>query len=261
MHKQSSPARPMKRVLVAAFAAISLSAAGTACADWSASAGFESFRWKESTTPSVKESGLRWALDLTWAQSKEPGVSAGYNLKFYNGNVDYDGATLFGGVPLSGETHYRGLTNEIRAFYRMPANRVDFMLAAGWDRWERQLSSAQAEDWDVLYVRLGAEFNSAAKQGIFGSFGLKYPAWTRENANFPDLGATNNPRLRPGKELSLYGSIGYRANANWDVIAYYDSYRFKESAVVAVAIGGGTAGFFQPESRMDVIGMKLQYNF
>lgn len=247
----------MKRVLAVAVAAISMSAAGTACADWAAGAGVESFRWKESTTPTVKETGLRWVLDLTWTQSRDPGLSAGYNLKFYQGNVDYDGATLFGGVPISGETHYSGLTNELRAFYRMP-NNFSGLLALGWDRWERKLSPFQKEDWDVAYVRLGGEFNTATKQGVFGSLGVKYPVWTRENGNFNDLGGTNNPRLRPGKDFSFYGTIAYRANMNWDVIAYYDSYRFKESNAVAVPPLGT---FLQPKSQMDVIGMKVQYNF
>jgi hypothetical protein len=252
----------MKRVLAVAFAAISMSAAGAASAEWAAGAGFEYFRWRESTTPAVKEHGMRWALDLTWAQSREPGLSAGYNLKLYNGNVDYDGATLFGGVPISGETHYRGLANELRMFYRMPQRGVDVLIAAGWDRWERALSAVQDEDWEVVYLRLGAEMNSGTQKGVFGALGIKYPAWTRENGNFPGLlGATNNPRLRPGKDFSFYGNIGYRANANWDVIAYYDSFRFKESGVVAVALPGGTAGFLQPKSRMDLFGMKVQYNF
>jgi hypothetical protein len=251
----------MKRVWAALFGAMSMSAAGVALADWSASAGAEAFRWKETTSPAVKESGLRWALGLTWTQSQDPGLSAGYNLKFYVGNVDYDGATLFGGVPISGETHYRGMTNEIRAFYRMPQHRIDVVVAGGWDRWERELSAAQREDWDVFYVRLGADFNAATKQGIFGGLGVKYPAWTRENAHLPDLGASGNPRLRPGKDFSFYGSIGYRANMNWDVIAYYDSYRFKQSNTVAVPFGGATLAAFQPESRMDIFGMKVQYNF
>lgn len=251
----------MKRVFAAAIAAISMSATA-AWAEWSAGAGFESFRWKESTTPSVKESGLRWALDLTWNQSRDPGLSAGYNLKFVNGNVDYTGATLFGGVPVNAEVHYRGWTNEVRAYWRMPQNAVDIVLAAGWDRWERDFTdSATKEDWDVLYVKLGADVNAGTRQGFFGGVGIKYPAWTRENANFTDIGASANPRLRPGKEVSLYGNIGYRVNPQWDVIAYYESYRFKESNVVAVPFPGGTLGFFQPESRMDVFGMKIQHNF
>jgi len=260
----------MKRVLAVALAAIGLSATGVASAEWSAGAGVEGFRWKESTIPEVKESGLRYTLDLTWTQSKEPGFSAGYNLKFYNGNVDYNGATLFGNTPLSGSTHYRGLINEVRAYYRLflrpdlgAAPRTDFVMALGWDRWERSFSgSFQNEDWDVVYLKLGADVNTSAKRGIFGGAGLKYPVWTQENANFTDIGGVNNPHLRPGKGLSLYGNIGYRANEHWDVIAYYDSYRFKDSNAVAVQLSaGGTLSAFQPKSNMDVFGMKVQYNF
>ena len=250
----------MKRLWAVAFAAMSMMAPGAASAEWGVGAGVENFTWKESTSPQVKETGLRWVLDLTWTQSRDPGLSAGYNLKLYTGNVDYDGALLFSGIPVSGETHYRGMTNEVRAFYRLPTN-WSVLLAGGWDRWKRELSAFQAEEWDVFYVRLGAEFNTATKQGVFGGLGVKYPAWTRENGNFGDLGATNNPRITPGKDFSFYGTLGYRANQNWDVVAYYDSYRFKESSTVAVTFPGSIAGFFQPESRMDVFGMKVQYNF
>jgi hypothetical protein len=250
----------MKRALAVAVVSSTMLIGGAAQAEWSAGAGFENFRWKETTTPTVKETGLRWVLDLNYAQSKAPGISAGYNLKLYNGNVDYDGAGLFTGIPISSETHYRGVSNEVQAFYRTP-NMVDFMIAAGWDRWRRKLSVAQQEDWDVLYARAGITVNSAVKQGIIGSLGVKYPLYTRENANFADLGATNNPRLKPGKGVSVYGSLGYRVNPSWDVYGYYDSFRFKASNTVAVQFPAGTGSFFQPESKMDVVGMKVQYNF
>jgi hypothetical protein len=251
----------MKRAIAVAVTTGAMLLSTAVRADWSVGAGFESFRWKESTSPSVKESGLRWALDLTWAQSKAPGLSAGYNLKLYTGNVDYTGATLFTGVPLSEDTHYRGMTNEFQAIYRMPQNAVDIVLAAGWDRWTRKISSVTEEDWDVLYAKLGANVNSAAKQGFIGSAGIKYPVWTRENANFGGLGALANPRLKPGKDFSFYATLGYRVNPAWDVYAYYDGYRFKESNTVAVPFPGGTGFFFQPESRQDVLGMKVQHNF
>ena len=252
----------MKRALAVALTASAMLTAGAARADWSASAGFENFRWEESTSPAVKESGLRWALDLTWAQSRAPGLSAGYNLKFYNGKVDYTGATLFGGLPASNETQYRGLVNEVQAWYRMP-NMLDFMLALGWDHWDRRIrSTTQEETWNVLYAKLGLAYNLGTKQGFIGTAGVKYPAWTREDAHFDVLGATNNPRVRPGRDISLYATAGYRFNAAWDVIAYYDSYRFKQSNTVAVAFPDGSTGFFfQPESKMDVFGMKVQYNF
>lgn len=256
-HNKSS----IKRLYAIALSTSLLLTSQFARAEWSASAGFESFDWKESTSPEVKESGLRWALDLTWAQSRDPGLSAGYNLKFYNGNVDYTGAGLFTGTPISGETHYRGVTNEVLAFYRMPQSLVDFVLAAGWDRWDRKLNVAQEESWDVVYGRLGVLVNSGARQGFMASIGVKYPLWTRENAHFDTIGGFTNPRLRPGKDLSLFGTLGYRVNPSWDVIAYYDSYRFKESNTVAVPTTAGTGFFFQPESRQDVVGMKVQHNF
>lgn len=250
----------MKRVLAVALGAASLSVAGAAWADWSVGGGFENFRWKESTTPTVKESGLRWALDLTWQQTKAPGLSAGYNLKFYQGDVDYTGAT-FGGTPVSTNADYRGLTNEIQANWRT-ASTVDFVLAAGWDNWRRKFgASGQQEDWNVLYAKLGASMSANVKQGVIASAGVKYPVWTRENGNFESIGATDNPRIRPGKAVSLYGTLGYRVNPAWDVIAYYDSYRFDQSNTVAVRFPAGTAGFIQPESRMDVFGLKIQHNF
>ena len=58
-------------------------------------------------------------------------------------------------------------------------------------------------------------------------------------------------RLKPGKDFSFYATLGYRVNPAWDVYAYYDSYRFKESNTVAVPFPGGTATFIQPESRLN----------
>ena len=120
----------IKQLLAVAVTASTMLAAGAARAEWSIGGGFESFKWKESTSPSVEESGLRYSLNLTWAQSKAPGLSAGYFLKTYTGNPDYDGATLFGGVPVNAEVHYRGLVNEVQAWYRMP-NNFDILLAFG----------------------------------------------------------------------------------------------------------------------------------
>jgi len=252
----------MRRAFGVGLAVVSMCCAGVASAQskWSASAGFESFKWEESTVPTVEETGLRWALDLTWQQSRAPGISAEYNLKFYQGNVDYTGSTLFPPIiPISNESKYRGLQNEIRAVYRFPDSAFDAVLAGGWDRWERKLKgTGQQEDYDVVYVRLGAAFNSTVNQGIIGSIGAKYPVYTRENAHFETIGGLNNPRLKPGKDVSMYGTLGYRFNPRWDVIGYYDGYRFKESNVVSVVPFGG---FIQPESKMDLFGVKVQHNF
>ena len=251
----------MKRALAVALSTCAaLTATSGARADWSVGGGFENFRWKESTSPTVKESGLRWALDLTWTQSKEPGLSVAYNIKTYTGNVDYTGATLGSGTPISGETHYRGLTNEIQSIYRTTGS-ADFMLAAGWDHWNRKLSAAQTESYDTLYVRLGGIIGAKVQQGFLASAGVKYPVYVRENAHLTDLGFRTNPRLRPRGTFSLYGSLGYRVNPSWDVIGYYDSFRFNQSNTVAVTNGTSLFNVFQPKSRQDVVGLKVQHNF
>ena len=250
----------MKRVMAGVLGAAAMSFSAAASAEWSLNGGFESFNWEESTSPQVKESGLRWTFGLSWRQSKDPGLSLGYDFKYYVGNVDYDGATLFGGIPISDEAHYRGAVNEVQAYYRMP-NGFAVMMAAGYDFWRRKFNApTQREDWKVIYGKLGGTFGDNVKQGFIGTAGIKYPVWTRENGNFSDLGAVDNPRLRPGKDISFYATAGWRFNQNWDVIAYYDSYRFKESNVVAVQFPGAIGTFVQPESRMDVFGLKVQYN-
>ena len=251
----------MKRGLSAAVTAFAVVAAtGSARADISIAAGFENFRWKESTSPAVKESGLRWVLDLTWSQSRTaPGYSVEYNLKTYVGNVDYTGALLGSGTPISGETHYRGVQNELRTIYRT-AGGVDFVLAAGWDHWRRELTAAQEETFNVLYARLGAGFGATVKQGMFGNAGVKYPIYVREDANLNQLGFTSDPHLRPRGDFSFYGTLGYRINS-WDIMGYYDSYRFKTSNVVAVNNGVTVFNVFQPKSRQDQVGLKVQHNF
>jgi hypothetical protein len=246
----------MKRSLAVALSLCgSLAAMSTAHADWSAGAGFENFRWQESTAPRVKESGLRWALDLGWTQTKDPGLSVAYQGEVYHGNVDYDGATLFGNVPISGETHYRGFKNELQAWYRTPG--LDYVLGFGWDHWDRDLSSAQTETWNVGYARLGLATPAGVRQGFIGGAGVKYTVYTRENGNLQDIGAPSNPRLRPKGDFSAYATLGYRVNADWDVLAYYDSLYFKQSNVV---VTGGIA-VLQPRSRQDVVGLRVLRNF
>ena len=204
---------------------------------------------------------MRWALDLAWTQSRAPGVSFGYNLHLYSGTVDYEGALLFTGTPITGETTYRGFVNEFQVYYRTP-NLVDFMFAAGWDRWDRRLSRAQEESFDVIYLKAGVGVNAATRQGVIASAGAKYPIWVREDANFAVVGGLTDPRLRPEGDWSLYGTIGYRFNPSWDVVAYYDSYRFNASPAVTVPLStGGSGSFFQPKSRMDVYGVRALYNF
>jgi hypothetical protein len=251
----------MKRTWALALTgcAIAMTAAA-AHADISVGAGFENFEWKESTSPTVKESGLRWVLDLTWSQTNQPGASAQVNVKTYTGNVDYDGATLGTNTPISGETHYRGVQGEVRAIYRT-TNAFDFVLAGGWDHWRRDLTASQEEGWDVLYARAGVAYNQTVRTGVLAAAGIKFPVYAREDGHLTDIGFTSNPRLRPRGDWSFYGTLGYRVSPGWDVMAYYDSYRFKKSNTVVVSDGTTLFEVFQPKSRQDTVGLKVQHNF
>lgn len=190
---------------------------------------------------------------------------AAYRLKVYKGNVDYEGAFLFSGAPVSSRTHYWGMTNEIQGIYRTADRGFEFVGGLGWDSWERDLAPQQKEDYDIYYLRLGVNINSRTKQGFFGGGGAKFPIYTTEDAHLQSIGADQNPRLHPGRDLSLYGELGYRINPKWDLIGYYDGFRFRESnrvSVTARALApGATFTVFQPQSRMDIVGVKIQYTF
>ena len=235
----------MKHALAAVLAIGTLTgSAGNALAEWSASAGAEHMSWRESTTPSVSETGVRGVLGLNWIQNKEAGWLAAYHLKFYTGNVDYDGANLLTGVPVNGSTHCWGYTNEIQAIYRTPK---------------------QDEDYDVYYLRVGVNVNTRTKRGFFGTAGIKYPIHVNENANLMEIGFDQNPRLHPKGEVAGSAELGYRFNANWDLIGYYDGWRFGQSNTAVVTANasfpGQSINVFQPQSKMDIYGVKLQYNF
>jgi len=256
----------MKHALAVALAIGTLIvSAGNALAEWSASAGAEHMSWRESTTPSVSETGVRGVLGLNWIQNKEAGWLASYHLKFYTGNVDYDGANLLTGVPVNGSTHYWGYTNEIQAIYRTPNNPLEFVGGFGWDSWQRHLSPQQDEDYDVYYLRVGVNVNTRTKRGFFGTAGIKYPIHVNENANLMEIGFDQNPRLHPKGEVAGSAELGYRFNANWDLIGYYDGWRFGQSNTAVVTANasfpGQSINVFQPQSKMDIYGVKLQYNF
>jgi hypothetical protein len=241
---------------------------GSAWARWSVSGDAESFHWRESTTPSVSESGPRFGLGGSWRQEKDSGWLLGWRGKLYWGSVDYNGALLFSGAPATGTTDYAGASNELQVIYRPYGgnlDKIDFVGSLGLDAWERNLSAQQKEEYRVAFARLGIEYNDRTSQGWFGGGGIKKPIYAREDAHLTDIGFDQNPLLRPGKDPSLYGQVGYRFNAQWSLVGYYDSYRFGRSSAETVtarrSFPGRTFSVFQPESKMDLLGLRLQFSF
>jgi hypothetical protein len=248
-------------------------AAGSAAAapGWWISTDAEHFRWEESGSPSVTETGPRYGLSWGYLGERPAGWQFGYRGQFRRGTVDYNGALLFTGEPTTARTQYTGLLNEAQGFYRLAPQSLDFVAGLGLDYWERNILPAQYEDYSVVYLRLGLNYDRRENLGFFGGGGFKLPIYVREDAHLGELGATSNPYLEPKGELSVYAELGYRFSPRWSLIGYYDGYRFGESPAARVTSSDATAcspatppcplSFFQPASTVNSYGLRLQYNF
>jgi hypothetical protein len=238
---------------------------GVARAQLTLAAGVEIFNWEENTSPAVSEDGLFLTLGVGYTQQVESGFLLAYRGKLWTGTADYTGATLFTNVPITGNTAYLGLTNEVQARYRKQLKnnyRRDLLAGIGLDIWQRELSSVQQEDFEIIYVRAGFDIDSVAPGSWLIGFGLKYPVWVREDAHLTDIGFDSNPELNPGGEISAYGQVGYRFNRKWNIVGYVDGYRLTRSnaePVNEVARGFGPVTVFQPQSDMLVIGIRLEW--
>ena len=252
--------------IIIAFATFS----GQAQAEWSFGGGMENFRWQETITGSALsplESGLRYALNLKWVQSGDNGLLFSYRGKVYTGRVHYDTFTQISNTPVSTTTQYSGATHEGQMFYRTDIGRfkLDYVGGAGLDSWRRSIDNNgynQIEDYSIMYLRGGVNIDQAQHAaGFHGGGGLKYPFWTAEDAHLTEQGYYSNPLITPGKAISLYAELGYRINQRWDVVGYYDSWRFKQSDSVITTDSKGAWKIWQPESHMDVWGLKAMVSF
>ena len=250
-----------KGILVGIALALALFSRGAA-AELSLSLGVEYLDWEEDTNPSVTESGSLIAAGIVVDQNKPEGLVLSYRGKLYLGVVDYNGAGLFTGIPISSTSTYTGIVNEGQARWRKPNKgnyHTDLVLGLGWDLWTRELSSFQSEDYSIVYLRLGGETAVNKDQGWAVGAGLKYPVFTREDAHLTEIGFDRNPTLKPGRDLSGYAHIGYWFNDKLGLIGYFESYRFKKSNEEMVNSSLGAGVVFQPASTMSIFGLKLEY--
>jgi len=254
----------MRRATLTFGFAVALAGFATgAAAEWTAHVATEHFRWAESTSPSVTESGQRVGLGIGWTQDRAAGWLLAYRGEIYGGTVHYKGATLLSGTPVESNTDYYGMKNEVQGIYRFSGGRAQLVAGLGLDYWERWLSDVQSETYYIYYLRLGGEYGGRATQGWFIGGGLKYPLYTEQNAHFDDIGFDQNPLLHPGRLTSAYAEVGYRFGRRWSTEAYYEGWRFGQSRPVTVTTGGGTTTFqaFQPKSNADSVGLRLHYHF
>ena len=236
-----------------------------AWAELTLSGGVDYLYWNETTIPKVKETGPLYALGIAYTQNRDAGALFAYRGKLWGGTVDYHGATLFGGTPVVSTTNYTGASNELQVRWRKPGKpggNLDGVLGAGLDVWRRSLSSVQNEDYAIGYLRLGVESGTDELSKWSVSLGFKVPVWTYENAHFDQIGFDSNPILHPGREISPFGSLGYRLTPTLQIVGYYDGFRFGRSAPVQaneVATGQGPTTLVQPATTMSVFGIRLEY--
>ncbi len=253
----------LNRILTATLIAWA-SFPATANAEWSIGAGLEYYRWQEfivgrSETP--LETGVRNTVNVEWTQDGDYGWLFAYRGKFYFGQVNYDTFYQQTYTPVSTTTNYIGVANEAQIFHRTAANnyQLDYVGGLGLDTWRRAIGYSQIEDFRIIYLRGGFNIGQP-RHGAGLQVGLKYPIMTWEDAHLDDMGFSSNPILQPGKDISLYAQLGYRISARWDVVAYYDSWRFKQSPKVTVTDNQGSWYIWQPKSSMDAYGLRVMYS-
>ena len=249
--------------LLAGAALLLISAAAHAA--WWVSADLEAFQWQEDGAASVTERGPRLGFSLGYLLERDSGWQWAYRGQFRRGTVDYEGSFLFSGQPTNARTRYTGLVNELQGIYRFPdSHGVELLGGLGFDYWERNILPDQKEDYAVVFARLGLNIDPRSSNGFFGGFGLKLPVYVAENAHLDELGFDQNEKLHPRGDLSGYAELGYRFQRRWSLVGYYDSYRFGESGTVTTtssAFPGSKFVIFQPASKVDSFGLRLQYEF
>lgn len=236
----------------------------------SVGAGLEDYHWQETIDGaplSPTETGLRYAINLNWMQDGSHGLLFGYRGKLYAGRVHYDTYYQGTSTPVATTTRYSGVRHEGQLAYRTDAAdyKLDYIGGLGLDTWQRSINNNgfnQIEDFLVIYLRGGINLGRPSHEaGFHGGGGLKYPVAIWEDAHLDSMGYDSNPILLPKPDISLYAELGYRINNRWDVIGYYDSWRFKQSDIVITSSGGTLYGIYQPESSMDAYGLRVMYSF
>ncbi len=243
----------------------------SAQAAWDVGGALEDYQWIEypdASTDTPREYGLRSALFLNWTQEGDQDLLLAWRAKFYGGTVNYDTFLQSTGAPVSTKTDYGGVVSEGQLFFRTSLGdyKLDYLGGPGLDSWRRSIritGGNQIEDYFILFFRAGLRLAKPRQvAGLHGELGIKYPFSARENVHLDSMGYTSNPWLSPGGMVSGYAELGYRINARFDVLGYYDSWRFGRSAnVIAADTAGALWRIYQPKSNMDALGIKLLVSF
>jgi hypothetical protein len=254
--------------------------------------GVEIFRWQEFGTfndgailsPTgassdqrlLTEQGPRFSLaaSVNNLTRRERGLIYSGAVKIVGGEVQYDGQDDTG-THVSTDSRYGGWSADTGIGYRVMAvsgaYTVDLSAGAGTERWRRNVLSGQnalgfrtsggAEDYVVDYWRADVGFPHRLNvSDAYLSIGVKMPFTIDEDVNI----GGQPIRLHPGKqawldvsyELSLFPGRDGEPFGTY-VKLFYGGYRFGKSPAEPAA----SLLVWQPESKMDVIGLSLGFSY
>lgn len=197
-------------------------------------------------------------------------------IELFGGKVDYDGQacnpTTDTCIAATTDVRYFGikLEGDLGMRFGEPANfSVEPFVGFGLRSWLRDIADGTAadgsptagysEDWFVLTGRLGARaaMGVGEKSQVFVQGGVKLPIYNSTTAYVSDLGYSNDTTVEPGKKISFFAETGVRAD-RFKASLFYESLRFKKSNFDhSTFLNGSTFIFWQPESSMDLFGVKL----
>ncbi len=235
--------------------------------------GVENFRWQEFDEDGwrlLTEQGprVRGGLRLGNSVTLPRGLLYEIDVSAYGGEVDYDGQDS-SGVFTASNSRYTGWIAEVLGGYRVQSRSsifaADLILGIGVESWRRDIADSQntngfsvgglEEEYTLSYGRLG--------------LGLLWPQWAGES--YLQVGARRpvsideevdvfDVELSPGERWSGYAYYEFRLPRPRGAVLvrlFYESYRFDASPPEVA----GTIVVWQPESRMDVWGIRIGYGW
>ncbi|MBN2539580.1 MAG: autotransporter domain-containing protein [Deltaproteobacteria bacterium] len=229
---------------------------------------FESFTWKEYSdggSQLLKESGPISTLGVSIKSDFANSLTLKAKGELFMGSIDYDGQTQ-AGTPVNTDTDYSGFKIEAdigKIFMVAEKSSLEPFAGLGWKSWLRDLKSTSnafgyEETWSIVYAQLGVRgdrvFSKQLK--IFAEAGLNFPIY---NENVVDLGGST-VTIEPGKEVSLFAEAGFKWR-NLKASFFYEGMRFSKSGVEFIEYAGDIYGFYQPESKADIFGVRIGIAF
>jgi len=229
----------------------------------------EYFQWKEylkDGTELLSESGPRWGLGIREHNygRRLYGVVYEIDMRLYFGTVNYDGKSQDGSgnfFNVNTKTDYKGGRLLVMGGQRLTHPSLDMLAGMEVNSWIRSLIGATDSGGNYAsgYHEMYRVLTARAALGTLQTFAGK-PVYIQGGAKYPldifEYATVDTVRLTPKPALAFFGSVDIMkfwpsTLVKGSLKVFYEGYRFNASEVVN--------NYYQPESRMDTVGISLQF--